>query len=390
MHEDVTPSPPPLTFFAPPGRDDAIEFARKRSVVHSNPLLVAALDAIPGMVMILNTHRQIVAANRAMTRVLQLADDDLLQKRPGEVVGCIRPAEGPDGCGTSRHCVTCGAVNAILESQQYGAQVTRECRILTQTDGDQEGPHTGALDLRVTATPLQVQGERFILVAVDDVSHSHRMAVLQRVFFHDVLNTAGCILGYADYLAAEHSAVEEVSDLLTFLSEQLIEEIQAQRDLVQAESGDLVPQFDGMNTRDTLEDVRRQYARSPLAEQRSIELRNVWDGTIRTDRRLVKRILGNMLKNGLEATPVGQTVTMNCLEQDDHVVFAVINPTVMSEQVQLQMFQRSFSTKGQSGRGVGTYSMKLLGEQYLGGRVDFVSRLPEGTTFTLTLPKTLP
>lgn len=390
MHEDVTPSLPPLTYFAPPGRDDAVEFARKRSVVHSNPLLVAALDAIPGMVMILNTHRQIVAANRAMTRVLQLADDDLLQKRPGEVVGCIRPAEGPDGCGTSRHCVTCGAVNAILESQQSGAQVTRECRILTHADGQQEAPGGGALDLRVTATPLQVQGERFILVAVDDVSHSQRMAVLQRVFFHDVLNTAGCILGYADYLAVEHSAVEEVSDLLTFLSEQLIEEIQAQRDLVQAESGDLVPRLDTMNTRDTLEDVRKQYAHSPLAEQRSIELREAWDGTIRSDQRLVKRILGNMLKNGLEATPAGQTVTMHCLEQGDHVVFAVINPTVMSEEVQLQMFQRSFSTKGQSGRGIGTYSMKLLGEQYLGGRIDFVSRLPEGTTFTLKLPKTLP
>jgi signal transduction histidine kinase len=31
--------------------------------------------------------------------------------------------------------------------------------------------------------------------------------------------------------------------------------------------------------------------------------------------------------------------------------------------------------------------MKLFGERYLGGRVDFISREPEGTTFTLTLPK---
>ena len=69
------------------------------------------------------------------------------------------------------------------------------------------------------------------------------------------------------------------------------------------------------------------------------------------------------------------------------MVFAVHRPAVMPEEVQLQMFQRSFSTKGQPGRGIGTYSMKLLGERYLGGQVQFDSRPPEGTTFTLSLPK---
>ena len=78
---------------------------------------------------------------------------------------------------------------------------------------------------------------------------------------------------------------------------------------------------------------------------------------------------------------------MDCLDRGEEVVFAVHNPAVIPEQVQLQMFQRSFSTKSQPGHGIGTYSMKLLGEQYLGGKVTFVSRFPEGTTFTLTLPK---
>ena len=68
-------------------------------------------------------------------------------------------------------------------------------------------------------------------------------------------------------------------------------------------------------------------------------------------------------------------------------MFAIHNPAVIPEQVQLQVFQRSFSTKGQPGYGIGTYSMKLLGEQYLGGKVAFTSRSPEGTTFTLALAK---
>jgi len=56
--------------------------------------------------------------------------------------------------------------------------------------------------------------------------------------------------------------------------------------------------------------------------------------------------------------------------------------------VQLQVFNRSFSTKG-TGRGLGTYSVKLLTERCLKGRVGFTSALGEGTVFQVTLPPKL-
>ena len=74
-----------------------------------------------------------------------------------------------------------------------------------------------------------------------------------------------------------------------------------------------------------------------------------------------------------------------CPDQLD--TFTVHNPEVMPKEVQLQVFQRSFSTKGEAGRGIGTYSMKLFGERYLGGKVAFVSSSSEGTTFRLALLK---
>jgi signal transduction histidine kinase len=57
----------------------------------------------------------------------------------------------------------------------------------------------------------------------------------------------------------------------------------------------------------------------------------------------------------------------------------------MPRDVQLQVFQRSFSTKG-SGRGLGTYSMKLLSERYLQGRVTFDTSPAKGTTFRAIYP----
>jgi sensor histidine kinase regulating citrate/malate metabolism len=55
----------------------------------------------------------------------------------------------------------------------------------------------------------------------------------------------------------------------------------------------------------------------------------------------------------------------------------------------MQLFQRSFSTKG-NGRGIGTYSIKLLTENYLKGKVSFFSNEEEGTVFSIELNKLFP
>ena len=105
----------------------------------------------------------------------------------------------------------------------------------------------------------------------------------------------------------------------------------------------------------------------------------------RTDLVLLNRILTNMLKNALEATPEKEKVLIGCESRDGKIVFWVHNDRVMPEEVKLQVFQRSFSTKG-SNRGLGTYSIKLLGEKYLKGSVYFKSEADFGTRFYLELP----
>ena len=163
---------------------------------------------------------------------------DVAKKRPGEAVGCIREKEGPDGCGTAPHCATCGAVHAILESQKEGKKVVRECRILVES-----GEGVAPMDLKVTATPFTAGDDRFIMAAIEDISQPKRLAVLQRTFFHDVLNTASCILGCADCLASEDTEAPENCEEIADLTGQLVETIQAQRDLDQAEAGDLKLHF---------------------------------------------------------------------------------------------------------------------------------------------------
>ncbi len=112
------------------------------------------------------------------------------------------------------------------------------------------------------------------------------------------------------------------------------------------------------------------------------------------DETQLRRVLDNMLKNALEAEDTEAKITLGCrfLPSDplqgrprDMVEFWVHNPRVMSEAVQWQIFRRSFTTKGK-GRGLGTYSMKVLTERYLEGEIDFTSEPGQGTTFQARYP----
>ena len=101
---------------------------------------------------------------------------------------------------------------------------------------------------------------------------------------------------------------------------------------------------------------------------------------------LLGRVVVNMLKNALEASGEGESVEVEIAYEGDRALLSVRNSCCIPRPLQLQIFQRSFSTKGR-GRGIGTYSMKLLTEKYLGGEIGFSSDETEGTVFRLLLPR---
>ena len=57
-----------------------------------------------------------------------------------------------------------------------------------------------SIDLEVTATPFAWRNEKFIIFAARDISSEKRKEALERIFFHDVINTAGTLQGVVDLL----------------------------------------------------------------------------------------------------------------------------------------------------------------------------------------------
>jgi signal transduction histidine kinase len=114
------------------------------------------------------------------------------------------------------------------------------------------------------------------------------------------------------------------------------------------------------------------------------------DLEVRADPSLLLRVLANMVTNALEATPEGGAVAAGARATAGRVEFFVHNAAAIPPEIRPRIFQRSFSTKARQGRGLGTYGMKLLGERYLGGEVDFTTGESAGTEFRLRLPVVAP
>jgi signal transduction histidine kinase len=170
----------------------------------------------------------------------------------------------------------------------------------------------------------------------------------------------------------------------------MTDEVNGHKELLAAESGDLPIHPTSMASLSVLQDVVALYRGLEIARARTIQIiPSSADVRFSTDKTQLTRIVGNMLKNALEASPSGECVLVGCeRDRDTQVSFWVQNFQVMPPEAQLQVFNRSFSTKG-NGRGIGTYSIKLLCERYLKGKVSFVSSAEQGTIFKVTLPLTL-
>ena len=338
------------------------------------------MDAIPDILIVLNSTRQIVFANKTALDFFHSADgSDVLGKRPGEAAGCIHSAEVPGGCGDSAACKVCGAFLAIVGGLDGGTPV-EECRMLLSGGSP--------LDLRVWARPFLNEGETFAFLTIQDISDEKRRQVLEKIFFHDLLNTAGGLQSIGEIM--EFSGPEELRELrglLSTLSGQLVDEIRAQRELLAAERGELEVEMHSVNSREAVGRVIAIYLKHPACEKKILRASDTCEAvTFVSDLPLVLRVLGNLVKNALEASRAGGEVVIGCRNvSDEKVEFFVRNEGEIPHAAQLQIFNRSYSTKG-TGRGLGTYSVKLLTERFLHGRVHFVSAPEVKTTFFVEFP----
>ena len=212
------------------------------------------------------------------------------------------------------------------------------------------------------------------------------LALVIRGVVHDVRNPLTFINGYAEVLADENDSerraksrdaiyrnVEDINEML--------------RELAEFTSGDETIHKTRANVREMTEDVVRLF--TPRAEGAKIKLRTRIHRSVGpwvVDAPKIRRVVSNLVKNAIEATPAGGRITVG-LTQGKGSLYLYVRDTGagIPREIMSRLFE-PFVTRGKKGgTGLGLSICRRFAEAH-GGEVDCRTRAGRGTRFVVRIP----
>ena len=343
------------------------------------------LSHLPYYALVLDPEKHVVASNDNF-----LLDTDsgdiraLFGKKPGDLFMCENSVD--TGCGESANCQFCGIFRSLDECMAKHEPVSHTSRLMVKRDGFLQ-----AYEFNTRCSPLKLNENMFYLLTLSDLSAEARRKDLERIFFHDILNVVSGLKGLSELMAESEDMCElkAYTETLKEISERLIDTVYSQRDLMQAEMRDLALNIRQVSAREILNSVLETayFIAVPGSGMIQIKMEEE-DFRFSTDPSLLLRVLLNMVKNALEAPNIIPGVTIRCSRTDNSVLFTVHNQAYIDHAESIGIFKPMHSAKGR-GRGLGTYSIRLISENYLKGKVRFHTHPEEGTCFSVELPSEL-
>ncbi len=364
------------TYFAPPEKASANEIAAEIEAVSKNPVISGLLHTISGVLAILDEYRQIIAMNDSFLKMFGIDNPQkALGLRPGEVLQCVHANEGSAGCGTTKFCSTCGAAIAIVASLGQDMPFERLCALPANRGGK-----VVDIVLLVRTQSIKIEMKKFVLIFIQDITKQEQRAALERTFYHDINNMLHMLVQASELLIENSSS--KLAENIHHASFRLLNEVAIQRSLSESSASSYQPIWDEFTTEQIFRELQFYFDNHPASNEKSIKFSEDFPFlTIKTDINLLLRVLCNIVINALEATDKKGVVNIWLEHENNYAIFCVWSLKQIPQEVANRIFQRNFSTKKQAGRGVGTYSMKLLGEKILGGEVSFTSSNEDGTVF---------
>jgi nitrogen fixation/metabolism regulation signal transduction histidine kinase len=335
--------------------------------IKSYPQFMQWLEMLPDPVMVLSENFLILMLNGAACRSLKTDGSALTGRKPSKVMGYRNAYSG---------CLEEGFFKNPRYPEAEGME--QDCSIIA---GD--GSHR---NFRISLKPYNLDGTRLVIMLMKDIADEKYRDSLERIFYNDITNTASGIYSLLVVLDNSPELFKEMSPQLLSLGQGLLDDIASQRDLRLVELGEIQPDREKVDAVELIQELCEYFAHTKEGQGRKIDIRT---GNaplfMYTDRRLLRRVLSNMLKNALEAAGDGDTVRVFVEDFEGGIRFAVQNPQQIPAGAENHLFERFYSTKGK-GRGWGTYCMKLLTEKCLGGKISFVTSREDGTTFYADYP----
>lgn len=129
-------------------------------------LFQVIFDAMPLPLFRMTREIEILDLNRAAQALFDATPAQALKKRGGDVMHCLNAIESPGGCGKGPACVDCRIRNAVYEVFDTGSEILRR-RCVAEIANDDK---VVDLELLITVTPIQYNGEMSALLCLEDIS----------------------------------------------------------------------------------------------------------------------------------------------------------------------------------------------------------------------------
>ncbi|HLF78348.1 MAG TPA: HAMP domain-containing sensor histidine kinase [Dehalococcoidia bacterium] len=267
-------------------------------------------------------------------------------------------------------------------------QITAASEEMARGRYDQQIPHYGGEEVGRLATAFNDMARQ--------VSRSHRTL---RDFIanasHELKTPLTSIQGFSQAMVdGALTTQEDYAEAGRIINDEAVRMRGLVEDLLylsQVEAGQVVLQYDPIDTQELLTETRERFRRR--AGQADVRLVIELDETasVRADARRLEQALANIVDNAVRHTPAGGTVSMRSSRNNGHVELAVHNTgSYIPPETLPLVFERFFQvdpvrSRANGNSGLGLAITKEIVDA-LGGSVAVASTPESGTEFVITLP----
>ncbi|MGN7612368.1 sensor histidine kinase [Magnetococcales bacterium HHB-1] len=218
---------------------------------------------------------------------------------------------------------------------------------------------------------------------------------VERIVRHDLKSPMNAVVGYAELLLDDHTlSTEQKKTIKTIRNggRNALHMINLSLGLYRMEQGVYQLTPEKIDLLDIIRQIKVDSRTLLLNNQNTLVLQidgqPILDGALFEvwgEKILCYSMLANLIKNALEASPVGKKVTVALSSVDPFGLILIHNWGVPPLKVRERFFEKYATAGKTSGTGLGTYSAKMIAETHGGG---ICMRCEEdlGTTITVALP----
>jgi CheY-like chemotaxis protein len=218
---------------------------------------------------------------------------------------------------------------------------------------------------------------------------------VDRIIRHDLKTPLNVFMWVPDLLKAEGNLSATQTKTLNILNQasfSMLKILNSSINLLKMERGEYQVQANSVNIlkpllqiKNEMRGLMRTKHLSLLIQLNGREPRELDAFTIEGEEILFYTMLGNLIKNAIEASPDGKTVSV-FLEDDKALFIRIHNQGMVPENIRERFFEKYVTGSKRIGTGLGTYSARMMAET-LNGSIHLDTSEKLGTTVSIAFPK---